>query len=102
MISNEKPSPFGPKPYSNQNPTPQADVLLSRELQVERKTFSLSLKENARGRFLSVTENTRNGHEMIIIPAGGLEEFKKIFGDMVKAASETPVKGEVDSPSGNP
>jgi hypothetical protein len=38
---------------------------------------------------------------MIIIPAGGLEEFKKIFGDMVKAASETPVKGEVDSPSGN-
>jgi PurA ssDNA and RNA-binding protein len=101
MISNEKPSPFGPKPYSKQSPVLQADILLSKKLQVEQKTFILSLKENPRGRFLSVTENTRGGHEMIIIPAGGLEEFKKIFGDMVKAASETPGKGEADPLDGN-
>jgi hypothetical protein len=101
MISNEKPSPFGLQPYSKQNPTLQADILLSKELQVERKTFILSLKENSRGRFLSVTENTRSGHEMIIIPAGGLEEFKKVFADMVKAASQTPREGEADPLDGN-
>ena len=102
MISNERPSPFGRKPYAESKPKlPPANVLLSRELQVERKTFIIALKENPLGRFLSVIENTHAGHDMIIIPSEGLEEFQRIFGEMVKAASdETPQKcGE--EPDGN-
>ena|ERR1039458_816183 len=101
MISNERPTPFGRKPYSQPKPPLQADILPSKELQVERKTFILALKENPRGRFLSIIENGRGGHEMIIIPANGLEEFQKVFGDMVKAASETPEKGGEEFPDGN-
>ena len=102
MISNERPSPFGRKPYFNpERPVPPADVLLSRELQIERKTFIVALKENPRGRFLSIIENTGRNHQMIIIPAAGLEEFQKVFGEMAKSASETPLMGGEEFPDGN-
>ncbi|HEX3624607.1 MAG TPA: PUR family DNA/RNA-binding protein [Verrucomicrobiae bacterium] len=92
MISNERPSPFGGRrPYS-QPPRPpvQEDTLKSDKIQIERKTFLFSLKENPRGRFLRITEDVNGRRDNIIIPATGLEEFKKIFDDMVKAAAETP------------
>jgi len=52
--------------------------------------FLFSLKENPRGRFLRITEDVNGRRDNIIIPATGLEEFKRIFDDMVKAANENP------------
>jgi hypothetical protein len=59
-------------------------------LQIERKTFVFTLKENPRGRFLRITEDVGGRRDTIIIPAPGLEEFKKVIDEMVKAADEMP------------
>ncbi len=91
MISNERPSPFGRRAYS-QPPRPQVqeDTLKSDKVQIERKTFLFALKENPRGRFLRITEDVNGRRDNIIIPATGLDEFKRIFDEMVKAANEKP------------
>jgi hypothetical protein len=93
MISNERPSPFGRRPYNSQpRPQVQEDTLKSDKVQIERKTFLFALKENPRGRFLRITEDVNGRRDNIIIPATGLEEFKKIFDEMVKTANEKPEK----------
>lgn len=66
----------------------------SEKIQIERKTFVFTLKENPRGRFLRITEDVGGRRDTIIIPAPGLEDFRKILEDMVKASSEIPVKTE--------
>ncbi|HEU5396223.1 MAG TPA: RNA-binding protein [Verrucomicrobiae bacterium] len=90
MISNERPSPFGRRPYSQPKPPVQEDTLRSEKIQIERKTFVFTLKENPRGRFLRITEDVGGRRDNIIIPATGLEDFKKIVDEMVKAAGEAP------------
>ena len=98
MISNERPSPFGHQPYHQpyaaQPPRPfvQEDTLKSEEIQIERKTFYLTLKENPRGRFLRISEENNAKRNSIIIPAPGLKEFQKLINEMVKASNEMPVK----------
>jgi hypothetical protein len=101
MISNERPSPFGNNrpPYQNQRygvgPTkPRVDekALKTETIQIERKTFIITLKENDRGRFLRITEDVGGRRDNLIIPSTGLEEFRKIFDQMVKASSEIPTK----------
>src|SRR5690349_2708947 len=75
------------------SPEPAAEeTLKSERLQIERKTFLFSLKENPRGRFLRITEDVGGRRDTIIIPAPGLEDFKKLLEDMVQAASEMPAK----------
>lgn len=66
----------------------------SEKIQIERKTFVFTLKENPRGRFLRITEDVGGRRDTIIIPAPGLEDFRKILEDMVKASSEIPEKTE--------
>jgi hypothetical protein len=39
---------------------------------------------------LRITEDVNGRRDNIIIPATGLDEFKKIFDEMVKAANEKP------------
>ena len=62
MISNERPSPYGRRPYQSQGygapkyhsqprPPVNEDTLKSGEVQIERKNFVFTLKENPRGRF---------------------------------------------------
>src|SRR5438552_1033863 len=107
MISNERRSPYNPRPYpSGTRPSVQEDTLKTDKVQIERKTFIFTLKENPRGRFLRITEDVNGRRDTIIVPAPGLEDFKKIFDDMVKAsgeaeqaaesgeAGETPAKNE--------
>ena len=94
MISNERPSPFGFRPYSQPKPQVQEDTLKSEKVQIERKTFVFTLKENPRGRFLRITEEVSNGHRnSIIIPAPGLEEFTKLLDEMIKASNQLPPHG---------
>ena len=96
MISNERPSPYGRRPYQSQSyqPAPrpfvQEDTLKTAELQVERKIFTLTLKENPRGRFLRITEEAGTKRNTIIIPITGLDDFKRVVNEMAKAAEALP------------
>ena len=99
MISNERPSPYGnPRPYGSSynsgppKPPVNEDTLKTDRVQIERKTFIFTLKENPRGRFLRITEDVNGRRDNVIIPATGLDEFKKILDDMVKASAEIPLK----------
>jgi hypothetical protein len=99
MISNERSSsssgrrPFnGPK--SGLKPPINEDTIRSDKVQIERKTFVFALKENPRGRFLRITEDVGGRHDTIIIPAPGLEDFKRLLDTMVKLSAEIPPKPE--------
>jgi hypothetical protein len=92
MISNERPSPYGRPPYGQPKPPVQEDTLKSGQVQIERKTFVFTLKENPRGRFLRITEDVGGRRDTIIIPSTGLEDFKKLLEEMVKASNEIPTK----------
>ena len=104
MISNERPSPYGSRPHSDRGhgerghgerpskPPVNEETLKSAKIQIERKTFMLALKENPRGRFLRITEDVGGRRDTVIIPAPGLEEFRKLLDEMVKASAETPPK----------
>ena len=70
------------------------DTLKSGQIQIERKTFVFTLKENPRGRFLRITEDVGGRRDNIIVPSTGLEEFKKLLDEMVKAAAEIPAKAQ--------
>jgi hypothetical protein len=93
MISNDRPSPFGNRQYGGApKPAVNEETLRSDKVQIERKTFLFALKENPRGRFLRITEDVGGRRDTIIIPAPGLDDFKKLLDEMVKVASETPPK----------
>jgi PurA ssDNA and RNA-binding protein len=99
MISNERPSPFGGErrpyqSYGQPKPPVNEDTLKSEKIQIERKTFIFTLKENPRGRFLRITEDVGGRRDTIIVPSTGLEEFKKLVDEMVKASNEMPQKKE--------
>jgi hypothetical protein len=95
MISNERPSPYGRtyrRPPQAPRPHVQEDTVKTEKVQIERKNFVFSLKENPRGRFLRITEEVNGRHDTIIVPATGLDDFKRAVDEMVKASSETPPK----------
>jgi hypothetical protein len=68
------------------------DTLKTEKIQIERKTFIFTLKENPRGRFLRITEDVNGRRDNVIIPSTGLEEFRKVLEDMARASAELPVK----------
>ena len=97
MISNDRPSPYGNRSYGSSyppRPPVNEDTLKTEKVQIERKTFVFMLKENPRGRFLRITEDVGGRRDTIIVPAPGLEDFKRLLDEMVKAAAETPAKEE--------
>jgi hypothetical protein len=108
MNSNEPPTPYGrwdeparsatPRPFSHASewspgpakPPVREDSLKSGAVQIERKNFIFALKENPRGRLLRITEDIAGRHNSIIIPATGLNEFKKLLEEMIRAMEELP------------
>jgi hypothetical protein len=94
MISNERPSPHGYRSYSAGPPKPPVneDTLKTDKIQIERKTFIFTLKENPRGRFLRITEDVNGRRDNVIVPSTGLEEFRRVLDEMVKASSDIPTK----------
>ncbi len=93
MISNERPSPYGqPRPHGALKSPVNEDTLRSGQIQIERKVFQFALKENPRGRFLRITEDVGGRRDTIIIPAPGLEDFRNLVDEMVKASAEIPPK----------
>ncbi len=72
-------------------PKPSSAATLDAEvIHIERKAFTIALKENPRGRFLSITEDIGGRRDTILIPASGLAEFRRVFDEMVKTAGELP------------
>ena len=59
-------------------------ALHSDKIQVERKRFFFDLNENARGRFLRITEDVNGRRNTIVIPTVGLEDFRRILGDIIE------------------
>lgn len=98
MISNERPSPYGNRhfsyPHNAPRPPSNEEMLRTERVQIERKTFVFTLKENPRGRFLRITEDVNGRREAIIVPATGLDEFRRMLEEMAKASVETPPKEE--------
>ena len=92
MISNERSPSYGHPGGSGPKPPVNEETLKTDKIQIERKTFVFALKENPRGRFLRITEDVSGRRDTIIIPAPGLEDFKKILDTMVKASEEAPPK----------
>jgi hypothetical protein len=98
MISNERPSPFGGgtghRNYTHSIPKAPVneETIKSEKIQIERKTFVFTLKENPRGRFLRITEDVGGRRDTIIIPSTGLDEFQKLVEEMAKVSAETPIK----------
>jgi hypothetical protein len=95
MISNERPSPYGQRPShggygASPKPPVNEDTLKTDKVQIERKVFIFTLKENPRGRFLRITEDVNGRRDNIIVPAPGLSDFKRILDEMVQAAESTP------------
>ena len=62
--------------------------LLNEQVQVERKMFSFSLRENPRGRFLRITEDVGGRRDTIIIPSTGLSQVA----DILKRVAEADIK----------
>ncbi len=71
-------------------PAVEEQTLRTDQIQIERKNFVFILKENPRGRFLRIIEDVGGRRNTIIIPAPGLEEFRKVLEEMVKAAAGDP------------
>ncbi len=63
-------------------------VLKSENIAVERKSFIFDLRENPRGRFLRITEDANGRRDSIVIPAPGLEEFRRVLDGIISASQE--------------
>jgi hypothetical protein len=59
-------------------------------IQVERKHFVFDLRQNARGRFLRITEEVGGRFDAIVIPVSGLEEFRKALDEAIKHNQTLP------------
>ena len=93
MFSHERSTGFRPRFRSQppaDRPPSNEETLKAETVQIERKTFVFTLKENPRGRFLRITEDVGGRRDAIIIPAPGLEDFRRVLEDMVKASGSLP------------
>ena len=66
-------------------------VVASRELQIERKHFTVEYRENDRGRFLRIVEEAHGRRNTIIIPGTGIGDFTgAVTQVLMEAQSLTP------------
>ncbi len=73
--------------YSGQNQNPP---LYTEKILSDRKIFFLDLKENARGRFIKITEDVRGRRDTIILPLEALEDFRDALGRISEEAGDLP------------
>jgi hypothetical protein len=92
MIPEDDPS-MGGQQTSGSKPHGEEKTLRSEKIQIERKVFLFTLKENPRGRFLRITEDVNGRRDTIIVPAPGLEDFRRVLDEMVaESESAGPVE----------
>lgn len=88
MISREQPNRNLYSEHSGKSHS--EETLKTAQIQVERKIFIFTLKENPRGRFLRITEDVGGRRDTIILPATGIVEFKRVIDDMLKSLLDSP------------
>lgn len=66
--------------------TNMENVIASKELQIERKHFSIEFRENERGRFLRIVEEAQGRRNTIIVPSTGLDEFAATINAIISTA----------------
>lgn len=71
------------KPYQQEKR--YAPPLLTEQIQTERKTFFIDLKENDRGRFLKITEDVSGNRDTIIVPIDAVPDFVSALSRMLDA-----------------
>lgn len=84
--------PFSLGPGLTSAPLNMDSIIESRELQIERKVFSIDLRENGRGRFLRITEDSQGHRNVIIVPMSGVDEFADAIDDVLDAEPAQPVE----------
>lgn len=57
-------------------------IIEAKQLQIERKSFSVELRENDRGRFLRITEESVGRRNTIIVPGTGINDFTAAIGQV--------------------
>lgn len=92
MASNDRTPAHGLPDSEGVRPAGSEETIKTERLQVERKSFVFSLKENPRGRFLRITEDVGGRRDSIIVPSTGLDEFQRVIVEMVQASAQTPPK----------
>lgn len=65
------------------------NIIISRDLQIERKHFFIEFRENERGQFVRITEEAHGRRNSIIIPSTGLTEFAEKFEDVMVAVRDS-------------
>jgi hypothetical protein len=61
----------------------------SQTVQIERKEFTVDFRENERGCFLRIIEDSHGRRNTIIVPSTGLAEFTAAVNAVVAAAQAT-------------
>ncbi|MEY2545318.1 MAG: hypothetical protein QOG48_435 [Verrucomicrobiota bacterium] len=61
-------------------------IIEAKELQIERKRFQVEFRENDRGKFLLIREESHGRRNTIIVPSTGLEEFTGAIDDVLNGA----------------
>ena len=56
------------------------NIIEAKELQIELKRFQVELRENDRGKFLRITEETHGRRNTIIVPTTGVEDLTAAIG----------------------
>jgi len=89
---------YGHRDFESRRPPSNETVIRSERIQIERKSFQFTLKENPRGRFLRITEDVGGRRDSIIVPATGLEEFCRVLGEVAREAGENLPPPSAENP----
>ena len=66
------------------------NIIEAKELQIERKHFHVEFRENDRGKFLRITEDSHGRRNTIIVPSTGVEEFTAVISEVLANAENAP------------
>lgn len=64
------------------------EVLESREFTCEKKHFRIEFRQNARGKFLRITEEGRGKRNSVIVPSTGIDDFRDAVDDVLVTYDE--------------
>ena len=59
------------------------NIIEAKELHIERKHFHVELRENDRGKFLRIAEETHGRRNTIMVPTTGVEGFTAAIGEVL-------------------
>jgi hypothetical protein len=66
------------------------NIIEARELQIERKHFYVEFRENERGKFLRIIEETHGRRSSIIVPSTGVDDFTAAISEVLTNNGSTP------------